>query len=317
VASYVVCPQCGTRIKAGRAHCLRCLADLPAPDAPVRLPVWVSLGLSQQQQVTLGVVASVIVMALVAIIWQTTPGAVDDVPRPAPEAAAAPPPRPATQPTEEEVAQPAPAVVPAASPSALATSVDANRRGAAAYASGNFEAARAAYEEALANKPDDAETLNSLGQVLVRMNRVQDAIPRFERAITLVADKSTYHFNLGFAVAQLNQWDKAVAEYREALKLFPTDYAAQYNLATALQKKGDVQGSIPEFEKAIALAPGEPSFHLSLGMALERVGRTTDAVREYKAYLSMDPIGPDAGRLKEHVEALSARSGAKPSTASE
>jgi hypothetical protein len=31
----------------------------------------------------------------------------------------------------------------------------------------------------------------------------------------------------------------------------------------------------------------------------------------------MDPIGPDAGRLKEHVEALSARSGAKPSTASE
>jgi hypothetical protein len=50
---------------------------------------------------------------------------------------------------------------------------------------------------------------------------------------------------------------------------------------------------------------------------LERVGRTADAVREYKTYLSMDPVGPDSGRLKEHVDALSARSGGKPSSASE
>ena len=319
MAEYVVCPQCGTRIKAGRAHCLRCLADLPTPDAPLRLPVWVSLGLSPQQQVTLAIVASVIVLALVAIIWQTTPGAVDDVPRPAPpDIAVTLPPRPAVDQSEAPAAQPPPpAVVPAVSPAAMAATVDLNRTAAAAYAAGNFEAARAAYEEALSKKPDDAETLNNLGQVLVRMNRTAEAIPRFERAITLVADKSTYHFNLGFAVAQLNQWDKAIAEYREALKLFPTDYAAQYNLATALQKKGDAQGSIPEFEKAIALAPGEPSFHLSLGMVLERVGRTADAVREYKTYLSMDPVGPDSSRLKDHVDALSARSGAKSSSASQ
>src|SRR4029079_7536765 len=138
-----VCPQCGTRIKAGRAHCLRCLADLPAPDAPLRLPVWVSLGLSQQQQVTLGIVASVIVFALVAVIWQTTPGAVDDVPRPAPELATAPPRPPAPEPSEAPPAQSVAAVVPAVSPAALASVVDLNRTAAAAYARGKFEAARA------------------------------------------------------------------------------------------------------------------------------------------------------------------------------
>jgi Flp pilus assembly protein TadD len=311
VAGFVVCPNCGTRIKAGRAHCLRCLADLPHPDEPVRLPVWVSLGLSRRQQLTLGVVASIVVVAMLVVIWQTAPEAIDDRPQPAATTA---PPRAAIAPKPpEDVPQPsAVAPTPPVDPTAGVAVLNASRAGLAAYAAGNFEAARAAYEEALTRKPDDAETLNNLGQVLVRLNRTPEAIPRFERAIALTPDKSTYHFNLAFAVAQLNQWDRAIAEYREAQKLFPDDYATQYNLAMAIQKKGDQKGAIPEFEKAIALAPGEPSFHLSLGMALERVGRTTDAVKEYRTYLEMDPSGADAGRLKDHVDTLAARGGAKP-----
>jgi len=315
VAGYVVCPQCGTRIKAGRAHCLRCLADLPAPDEPVRLPVWVSLGLSPQQQMTVGVVASMIVVGLVAVMWQTAPESIDERSTAAPAAAKSAP-GAAVAPSQPEPESEPVAVVTAVTNTVSPLVVDANRTGAAAYARGDFEAARAAYEEALAKKADDADTLNNLGQVLVRLNRTAEAIPRFERAIELASDKAAFHFNLAFAVAQLNQWDRAIAEYREALKLFPTDYATQYNLAMALQKKGDHQSAIPEFEKAIDLAPAEPSFHLSLGMALERVGRTADAVREYNAYLSMDPNGADAGRLKEHVQALSARGGVKPPSAS-
>jgi tetratricopeptide (TPR) repeat protein len=277
----------------------------------VRLPVWVSLGLSPQQQLTVGVVASVIIVCLVGIMWQTAPESIDNLPTAAVPLKSAPP--AAAAPSEPE-SQPA-VVVPASTNTVSPLVVDANRTGAAAYAKGDFEAARAAYEEALAKKADDADTLNNLGQVLVRLNRIAEAIPRFERAIVLAPDKAAFHFNLGFAVAQLSHWDRAIAEYREALKLFPTDYATQYNLAMALQKKGDHQSAIPEFEKAIALAPSESSFHLSLGMAFERVGRTADAVREYNAYLSMDPDGADAGRLKEHVQTLSARA-AKPPTAS-
>jgi len=319
VSQYVVCPKCGTRIKAGRAHCLRCLADLPSPDQPIIPPIWESLGLSQQQKVAVAAVATVLVVALVALMWQMAPEYVDTEARPAaaqevlsPRPAAQPP-QPAAEPTPV-----APAVVQASVSTTTTTPavVDGNRTGAVEYARGNFEGARAAYEQALASKPDDAETLNNLGQVLVRLNRANDAIPRFERAIELVPEKAVFHFNLGFAAAQLNRWDRAVSEYREAMKLFPTDYATQYNLAMALHKKGDEKAAIPEFEKAIALAPGEPSFHLSLGMSLERVGRTADAVREYRTYLEMDPSSADAGRLKEHVASLSARGEGKSGSAS-
>ena len=311
MSQYVVCPKCGTRIKAGRAHCLRCLADLPAPDQPIIPPIWESLGLSRQQQMLVVGAASVLAIALMVLIWRTAPESVDETVQPVVAAASA---RPAAAPPQPE-AEPAsaPAVVaPSGSPKSAAV-VDANRTGASEYARGNLDASRTAYEQALAAKPDDAETLNNLGQVLVRLNKPGDAIPRFERAIELMPEKSAFHFNLGFAAAQLNQWDRAIAAYRDALKLFPTDYATQYNLAMALHKKGDERGAIPEFEKAIALAPGEASFHLSLGMSLERVGRTADAVREYRTYLEMDPSSADAGRLKEHVVTLAARGEGKSS----
>ena len=145
MSQYVVCPKCGTRIKAGRAHCLRCLTDLPAPDQPIIPPIWESLGLSRQQQIAVAAVASVLVVALVALIWQTAPDRVDDQARPADAASAAP--RPVTQPAEAATEPSAtPAVVQQASVSTTTSPavVDGNRTGAAEYARGNFEAARAA-----------------------------------------------------------------------------------------------------------------------------------------------------------------------------
>jgi Flp pilus assembly protein TadD len=86
--------------------------------------------------------------------------------------------------------------------------------------------------------------------------------------------------------------------------LFPVDYATQYNLALAFYKKGDANASLLEFDKAIELAPSEPSFHVSLGQALEKLGRVNDAVREYRRFVEMDPLSPEAPKLKAHVETL-------------
>src|SRR5439155_13072899 len=61
--------------------------------------------------------------------------------------------------------------------------VDTTRTAGVAFASGDFERARTLYEDALAAHPDDAATLNALGQTLVRLDRVPEAIERFERAV--------------------------------------------------------------------------------------------------------------------------------------
>jgi Flp pilus assembly protein TadD len=193
--------------------------------------------------------------------------------------------------------------------------LDSTRRVPPVFTSGDFASARRAYERAILERPDDAETLNSLGELLVRLHRVDEAFVRFERAVALAPNKSMYHFNLATAAAELGHLDRAAGEYRQAARLLPADYAAQYNLAMALHKKGDDEAAIPEFQKAISSAPGEASFHAALAVSFEKVGKIADAVREYRDYLQMAPGAPGAAQLRVHVELLSAGL-AKPAPAS-
>jgi Flp pilus assembly protein TadD len=305
---FVVCTKCGTRIKSGREYCLRCGDELPAAGSPAMVTMWESLELSEQMKLTLLGASILAVVALVCVIWSTREKPeIDGV-----HAVAAPQtPRPAVTPAVADEAPAAVPVVPATpaptpAPPPVANSTDAMLAGATAFKADDFVAARAAFELAIAQRPDDAEAVNNLGLTLDRLGKKAEAVGRFEQAISVAPDKSAYHFNLGHALSELQQWDRAVGAYREALRLFPGDYATQYNIAMILHKRGDHQAAIPEFQKAIQLAPGEPSFHLSLGMSLERVGRVADAAREYRTYLEMAPGAPEAVQLKVHLETLGA-----------
>ena len=302
MADYVICAECGARIRADREHCLRCgepLRGLEPPAPP--LPLHEALGISELAFRALTVVAGLVVGGIVIWLWQSRPEPLDDVARPvtsrhtvAPTPTPAPPP-----PADVDPFTPS-------SSSAAATLPDRRRDGGGAFAAGDFESARDFYQAAVDKNPNDPEAHNNLAQALERLGRVDEAVKHFERAIALVPDKWAYRFNLAHALSAAGQWDRAVAAYRQAVKLFPADYATQYNLALALYKKGDAAAAVPEFEKAIVLAPNEPSFHYSLGMTYEKLGRISDALREYRKFLEMDPMSPDAAKLKSHVEELTA-----------
>src|SRR4051794_30792208 len=78
MSGYVVCRSCGTRIKAGRAFCLKCFEPLPEAGAAAPTSVWESLGLSATQQAVLTIGGGLIAVALIAVIWQTRPGPGDE-----------------------------------------------------------------------------------------------------------------------------------------------------------------------------------------------------------------------------------------------
>lgn len=304
MSGFVVCQSCGTRIKAGRKFCLRCFEPLPDPDAPVRTPLWVSLGLSGGQQLILGVVVAIAVVALLVVIWNTAPGPVDDLARPAGRAVGTAAHPPAVAPLSTPASPDGSAS--AAAPTVQPPAPDRLNRDSEVPVDPALQSARDAYEQQLAAQPDDAETLNKLGQLLERMGDADEAAVRFERAVALVPRKSDYRLNLARAASELGQWDRAVDQYREALRLLPNDYATQYGLALALQKKGDDQTAITEFEKARRLGPAEPGVPLALGASFERAGRTADAVREYRRFIEMQPKSADAERLKARLARLSA-----------
>jgi Flp pilus assembly protein TadD len=300
----IVCGSCGARIKADRPRCLRCDAPLQAVRSPhLKLPAWLeSRGGGTLIFATVGTL--VLCFGVVAF-WG--PGRTDDdVARPAPGATrlGAPKPRKAAEDSTPAV-RPDPYAAPV-------TAFDSTARARAQFGSGDFEGAQERLNKALEKNPNDAEALNGLGLTLERMGQVDDAIERFSRAIEIAPDKWTYHFNLAHAFGLQGKWDRAVGEYRRASALFPSDYAIQFNLANALHKQGDDVSAIPAYERAIQLAPGEATFHLSLAVSFESVNRLDDARREFRRYLEMEPSGPEAGKVKAHLEALSGAS-ARPS----
>jgi Flp pilus assembly protein TadD len=283
-------------MRADRVWCLRCHEKLeaaaPARPGPPSLREW--LETTNPRNLIVGALASLALLAAVVLFMDSSmrrtgtlrPGAA--TPNGKPGAATT---TGAYTPPQGERMSPA-------------TSRDAVRLGGAALVGGDFEAAKARYQDALQKNANDPEALNGLGLVLERQGQVDEAIDHYSRAAQISPTKWAYRFNLAHALAERGNWDRAVDEYRAASGLFPDDYATQYNLALALHKKGDDQAAVPEFRKAIVLAPAEPSFHLSLAMSLERTGNLSDARHEYEQYLAMNPSAADAEKIREHLKTL-------------
>lgn len=301
---FVICSNCGARIKATRERCLRCFEPLHLDHS--ELPIWRTLHISDQTGILVGAVAVVAVGALVWVLWTTadrtqpgdaeakpvehanavvTPPSIDRGPenRPDPRVAPADATPPGSTPVDS---------TPSAAPAQSATSAD------------NLEATRAAFEKKLETDPNDPVALDGLGLTLQTMGRLPDALAAFKRATEVAPRNATARVNLASLEARLGQWDKAVVDYRVAVNLVPNDFGVHYNYGLALQQTRDDAGAVAELQTAIDLAPREATAHRALATSLERLGRGPDAARSYQRYLELAPDASDTNAIRDRLQRL-------------
>jgi len=290
VAEAVICAACGAKVRDDRLKCLRCGEPLVARAKTEKAPAR-----ARKPWMTIGIAAGCLAVSgfSIMLLGRAPNRAVQTPARPA-----APSTRAAGQSADDGLD------VPRNSPDPVVVSASDLLAGEKAYESGNLESALQRFQATVAANPDDARTLNDLGQILVRLGRAQEALQYFDRAVRAEPGSWAYQFNRARSYAQLQQWAPAVDGYRVAARLFPDDYATQYNLAQALQASGDTNAAIATFEKAIQLAPGQPDFQLSYGLALEAAKRPRDAAEAYRRYLELEPQAPDAEKVKAHLAEL-------------
>src|SRR5439155_9331712 len=85
------------------------------------------------------------------------------------------------------------------------------------------------------------------------------------------------HFNLGNMLMQLGNIPEAIAHYREALRLQPDLLPARFNLATALLGAGNLQEAIRHYQQALELRPDLAQAHYKLAVAWARLGNYDSA----------------------------------------
>ncbi len=172
------------------------------------------------------------------------------------------------------------------------------------FETGEFPAALAHFEAAVAVAPDNAQVRNNLGQTLVRLDRRNEALPHFEQAVRLDPERWAYHFNLARTLGHVGSWNRAVSQYRRAAALFPDDFATRYNLGRALHEWGDHRAAVVAYLEAIPLAPEEPTIYLSLAQSYEALTRPSDVITAYARYLEMEPVSAQADKIRARMDAL-------------
>ncbi len=104
---------------------------------------------------------------------------------------------------------------------------------------------------------DDAEGLNTRGMVLTALERLDEALECFERALAVRPDFADAINNCGTVHARRGDFAAARGCYERSLALAPDQVHASYNLSTTLLALGEWSRGFREFEIRWKLFPHE------------------------------------------------------------
>ena len=156
---------------------------------------------------------------------------------------------------------------------------------------GRIDEARPHFQRCIELSPRCTTGRENLAALLLKEGKVDEAIMRYEEWLRIEADSAEAHEGLGQAFARLGRVAEAEAHYREALRLEPDRFGAHFNLAVLLLDEGHAADAVVYWQEAARIRPEYADAHYGLGNALARLGRDAEAV---SAYLTVLRLAPDA-----------------------
>jgi len=139
------------------------------------------------------------------------------------------------------------------------------------HQTGNYPAAKDAYQQVLSIDPNQPDALNLLGVLARRDGNAASAVDLISASIRIRPDFADAHSNLGNALMDLGQLERACASYRKALDIHPEHADAHHNLGNALAEQGRADQAFEHHQRAVGLNPEKLSFWAGFGRSLESV----------------------------------------------
>jgi len=167
------------------------------------------------------------------------------------------------------------------------------RHGAALMRSGDREPAAAAFEDALANDPQDGAAAFNLGVARDALGDRDAAVAAYRRAVEINPEHVEALANLSELLRRLDRRAEAVALLDRALALRPNEVGLLNNRVLLLLDEGALDEAERVARAALEMDPDRPGTHTNLGMVLLERGRTREAVRHYRTAIDLDPDHAD------------------------
>jgi len=155
---------------------------------------------------------------------------------------------------------------------------------------------------ALNIKPDSAQALNNLGNILATQGKFDEAVKHFRQAIQIQPDFAEAHNNLGNVLVKQGKVDEAISHFWQATQISPKFIQAYINLGNSLasESKSDEASRVLQEALTYNKQSGSNSdiadVHLNLAMILKKSNETqqaneelANAIKGYRQAIADDP----------------------------
>ena len=239
---------------------------------------------------------------------------------------------------QHELAIAAYEAIPDSAPQALSAWIG---KAEAKQAAGRTDDAVADMRAAAEKFPAALEVHTSMGDMLRRESKFEDASVAYDKALALIDKVEPHHWGLfyqrGITFERSKQWDRAEADFRRALELEPdqpdvlnylgyslVELGKKLNEAEKMIEKAveqrpddgyivdslgwvlyrfaDFERAVQHLERAVELRPVDPVINDHFGDALWMVGRKIEAEFQWKRALSFDPEEDVAKRIRRKLD---------------
>lgn len=168
------------------------------------------------------------------------------------------------------------------------------KRGYELHKAGRLDEAAATYAQIIAADPGNADALHLLGSIKAQRGAAAEGCRLIEAALKLKPDVALMWFNHGNALAVLERRDEAVESYRRAVGLAPDMVVAHYSLCGQLTAADRAAEALRAMDEALAAMPGQHLLVTGKANALMGLHRAAEALACYDAAVAAAAHNVDA-----------------------
>lgn len=157
---------------------------------------------------------------------------------------------------------------------------------------GQSDAAVTLIRRAIHGMPAVPGPWNNLGNVLVELQRFDEATDAYEKCLALDPEFSDALNNLASILRRQGLLEQSETLCRRVLALQPDLAQAWYNLSLTLLERGRISEGLTAHSRAIVLWPRHLQARNAVPRALVHLGRLDEAAQLYRDWLAVDPNNP-------------------------
>ena len=163
------------------------------------------------------------------------------------------------------------------------------RLAAIRFERGDIERALNGFEAASSARPDWPEAVVNTGVCLYRLQRSQDAIGVFEKALGMSTGNSYALTGLAASCVAAGEPVRAFDAYSTLASQGVPSPELAFNLGLALQQAGDHERAAQCYRDALKSRPDFVEAHVNLGHALQAMGNGDDARQHWSRAIQIEP----------------------------